>query len=111
MNKWWLFLDDVRDLGQYPCNYVALDHSKAMVARSSEKAIKLVSLYGLPTFMALDHDLRKNDTTMIFLHALAGLYDFGVTPPPDYAVHSANPVGTDNIHTFMKSWKAVYNAP
>jgi len=108
---YWLFLDDARELGTYPCKYEALDRAKAFTARSSEEAIRLIEQFGLPSFMALDHDLGGDDTTMVFLRWLASNYDFSTTPPPDFVVHSANPIGTLNIQAFMKSWKDIYNPP
>lgn len=108
--SYWLFLDDVRDLGTYPCKYEALDHSKVKIARFSYAALEIVKEFGLPSFMALDHDLGGSDTTMVFLYGLSEMFLFSETAPPDFAVHSANPVGSLNIQSFMASWKAVYNA-
>lgn len=112
---YWLFLDDLRDLSTYPCcdDYAHMDHSKVKIARNTREARKIIKEFGMPSFMALDHDLGRDngndDTTMMFLRLLASEYDFSVTKPPGYAVHSANPVGTMNIHAFMKSWKDIYN--
>lgn len=87
----------------------ALDHSKITVCRSSVEASKITRENGLPVLMLLDHDLGRDDTTMKYLNWLAFTYDFGTERPPDYMVHSANPVGAANIHSFMNSWKQVYN--
>ena len=116
MEVWILFLDDERNLGEPFTEYLALDHSKIVIARTPMEATRLVVDKGLPAMMLLDHDLGwKNGsgpiTTMDFLKQLAARFDFSVTPPPDYIVHSANPQGTLNIHAFMSSWKKIYNVP
>lgn len=69
----------------------------------AEEALALVQDRGLPVFMSLDHDLGGEDTVMVFLKALADRWD-GATPPPEFKVHSANPVGRENIISFMRSW-------
>jgi hypothetical protein len=90
-----LYLDDVR----FPPN------NQFILARSSAEALDVVKKLGWPTFMSLDHDLGGQDTTMVFLRQLvAALWD-GVSAPPQYSVHSANPVGKANIVSFMESWK------
>lgn len=98
---WGLFIDDVRDL-----EYIDTSHtSEWHVARNSNDAIRLVSKYGLPTFISFDHDLGGADTSMRFLRWLE--HDTGwldKCPPPRYRVHSSNPVGSQNIISFMESW-------
>lgn len=75
-------------------------------------------------FLSLDHDLglagklidKEDDTeyqidhsVMNFLKWLATTYWDGVAPVPDYAIHSANPVGRENIRSYMESWKRFAN--
>jgi len=60
--------------------------------------------------MSLDHDLGGDDTTMVFLKRLVNEVWDGKTNPPDYAIHSANPIGSKNIQSFMESWKKVFNS-
>jgi len=91
MTTYKLFIDDIRDC---PEGFV--------LARSIEDARDIVSQYGFPIFISLDHDLGPDSTIMEFLHWLAGnYYDEGA---PQYLVHSANPVGRANIIAFMTSW-------
>jgi hypothetical protein len=89
-----LFIDDIRD-----------PEGDWIVVRSSSEAVKWVEENGMPESMSLDHDLGGEDTVMVFLKKL---YEFaekkGVGPPP-YKVHSANPVGSKNIVSFMESWR------
>lgn len=89
-----LFLDDIRDPGD----------SRFVIARSSDEAMEIIKEHGMPVFMQLDHDLGGDDTTIVFLKKLT-LYmieenlsfpfDFG------YDVHSANPVGVENIKAYL----------
>jgi len=90
-----LFLDDVR-----------LPPSQQYIpARSSQEALDIIQILGWPKFMSLDHDLGGDDTTMVFLRRLVNEVWDGEQPIPDYIVHSANPVGAQNIIAFMESWK------
>lgn len=103
-----LFLDDERKVEDVYKN----GEKKFVVAKSSAEAINLVKKYGMPTYMSLDHDLGVDDTTMNFLRWLAnenpdlviGGKKFS-NQIPSYKVHSANPVGTQNIISFMNSWE------
>ncbi|NBT59251.1 hypothetical protein EBT16_10755 [bacterium] len=54
--------------------------------------------------MSLDHDLGGDDTTMVFLKRLVDEIWDGQSKPPKYQVHSANPIGTQNIISYMESW-------
>lgn len=74
-----------------------------IVAKSTAEAMGIVMSRGVPSFMSLDHDLGGQDTTMGFLHWLAFRYYEG--GPPEWAIHSANPVGRANLESFLKSWQ------
>lgn len=108
---WHLYLDDERNL---PSHY---DRERRWyVCRSSEEAKQMVKRYGIPQFMSLDHDLGGDDTTMKFLHWLAEEYFFDQDKNPGgeyliipgYVIHSQNPVGAENIKSYMESWKKAY---
>lgn len=86
-----LYLDDLRDC---PEGFI--------LARSSEDAITIVEIRGMPEFISLDHDLGQEDTSMVFLKWLSNNFD---KPSFNYIVHSANPVGSENIISFIESWK------
>ena len=90
-----LFIDDVREPPS----------DEWIVVRSSAEALDYVKNNGWPRFISFDHDLGGEDTTMIFLKHLVYEHWDGTTLPPDYVVHSANPVGAKNIVSFMESWK------
>ena len=92
---WSLFIDDIRN--PPPGDWV--------VCRSTRAALDTVKQMGMPSFISFDHDLGGDDTTMVFLHRLTNEIWDGTSPPPDYYIHSANPVGSINIHSFMDSWR------
>lgn len=76
----------------------------ALIARNSNEAIDFVKNYGFPNFMWLDHDLGGDDTTMVFLKAIAPLLIAGkITIPTNfnYELITANPVGKANIESYL----------
>src|SRR4051812_24062717 len=84
-----LFLDDIRD----PPN------DTWTVARSYREAVELVQHQGFPETVSFDHDLGDGPTGMDFAHWLVA-FDLDHNVMPDkftFQVHSANPVGRDNI--------------
>jgi len=75
---------------------------------SSQQALSLIHFEGFPIFVSFDHDLGGDDKVMNFLYMLQQEYDLSSIKPFDYQIHSANPVGRENIKSFMESWKKVY---
>jgi hypothetical protein len=93
MNK--VFIDDIRTP---PSN-------DWIVVRSSKEAIDWVNANGMPDIISFDHDLGGDDTSMVFLKQLFEIaFEKGYNPPK-YFIHSANPIGSKNIQSFMESWK------
>lgn len=109
---WNLFLDDLRN----PDDPAAREVSGAIhygidqwvICRSTEEALREVAARGMPAYMSLDHDLGGDDTTMVFLRRLIDELWVGEIPP-NYLVHSQNPVGRENIISFMDSWAKATN--
>lgn len=96
--KYGLWLDDIRNP---PASL--LPHIK--VARSSEEAKSVVEKFGMPQKMWLDHDLGGEDTSMVFLKWLANCVVSGtleLSTNFSYELITANPVGRDNLHSFLK---------
>lgn len=92
-----LFIDDER----FPPD----NSGKWVIVRNSQQAIHEVYHSGMPSFISLDHDLGGNDTSMKFLRWLLNEFlDGTITFPVDfgYYVHSQNPVGAENIRSFME---------
>jgi len=117
-----LFLDDERTIEM-------VDRSKwpdmnILIARSSRQAQEIVRLYDMPKFMSLDHDLGFqdgfDDTTMVFLKWLIIDYPKRASMAwrsrvqviiPEYVVHSANPIGTQNIISYIESYRRSLTIP
>jgi hypothetical protein len=75
-----------------------------MICRSSQDAISCVEKHGMPIFISFDHDLGGDDTSMKFIHWLSNqLADGNLKFPKEfmYYIHSANPVGKENIRGLM----------
>lgn len=102
MNKYWLYIDDVR----FPEEFL-VQEMNLVLARSSLDAVRLVKRNGLPTHISFDHDLGDDDTSIVFIKWMIETYPIG--PIPSYNVHSANPVGASNIVSYMESWKKSLN--
>ena len=112
---WKLWLDDQLDDPATPERHTP----KGFVgAKNFAEAVELVLRMGIPTFMDLDHDLGiKSDgspeTAMVFVRWLEELMngccgedsDFmPLRPPPNYNIHSCNPVGRENMDSFLQNW-------
>lgn len=103
-----LWIDDQINDPETPFRHPTKDF---VGADSVESAINAVKEFGYPTFLQLDHDLGmdKNGKEIKVMHFLQWLFDtFPDKLPPDYSVHSKNPEGINNIHSFMNSWKKAY---
>lgn len=103
MKQWSLYLDDVRN----PADAAEW----TVIARSSDEAMLYTKMYGvLPQRASLDHDLGGDDTGMVYLKwivdaVLDGELQYNVHAEIDYTVHSANPVGRDNMETMIRQMK------
>lgn len=76
-----------------------------VIARQSGDAINIVQQNGFPQEISFDHDLGWDDTSIRFLHWIADqLIEGRLTIPENftYSVHSQNPVGSKNIHSYMQ---------
>lgn len=92
-----LFIDDER--------FPAENSGEWVIVRNSQQAINAVYQKGMPSFISFDHDLGGDDTSMKFLRWLLDeLLDDMIAFPVDfgYYVHSQNPVGAENIRSFME---------
>lgn len=89
-----LFLDDLRDP----------PGDDFVVARTSCEAIDIVSRRGMPGLISFDHDLGGDDTAIVFINAIIEkVLDRELIFPNgfSYRIHSANPVGSENIRSKM----------
>ena len=69
-------------------------------SKSADAAIQVVKHFGVPSFVALDHDLGYQ-TIFVFLRWMSTEH---MLFPPQWMTHSANPAGVDNINSFMRTW-------
>lgn len=90
-----LFLDDER----FPP-----DDGAWLIARTVDEARAIVEANGIPAFISFDHDLGPGPNAMQFAHWLADhVLDHSLSLDGfDFYVHSQNPVGRDNIQSFIE---------
>ena len=99
-----LYLDDIR-FPQYVNEYI--------IVRNYKEAVEFVEMYGIPRQISFDHDLGMDEDGNI----LPSGYDFAkwlvemgmngrYTIPEDFefTVHSANPVGKENIESYLNNY-------
>lgn len=121
--KYLLFIDDERS---FTDKFVVDNYShlypkdiEVYTARTAQQAIQIVEKLGMCSFVSYDHDLGilanlldkdenieyyVDHTVMTFLKWLSKTYWHPGMPIPEYAIHSANPIGRANIKAFMDSW-------
>ncbi|RFU44745.1 cyclic-phosphate processing receiver domain-containing protein [Paraburkholderia sp. DHOC27] len=96
-----LFIDDIRD----PVS------DDWQIARTSAEAIGLLEKLGCPREISFDHDLGGDDTAMVVVRWLIDrdLDSGGRFIPPNfiYSIHSANPVGRENIRGLLDQYLVV----
>src|SRR5262245_10223826 len=87
-----VYLDDIRPL---PPGF-------DVVVRTSAEAIALLQT-GSVTFLSLDHDLGTEDTGYTVARWIEQAAFEGRLQPPEWVVHSANPVGRSNIEMALRN--------
>ena len=99
--NWEMFIDDERFPGKDVSDSV-------VIVRSSQEAIEFCkAVKSLPKNIMFDHDLGGNDTSMQFIRWMVDeLYKdelkYKLHPDFKFSVHSQNPVGAENIKSYMK---------
>lgn len=103
MSTWKLFLDDERE----PVG------TGWTVCRNVSEAVAVTKLFGLPSYISFDHDLGDgvapvgyDNTGMGFAKWFADQVMDGADITSDFGfyVHSQNPIGADNIRSFMRKF-------
>lgn len=91
--KYSLYLDDQR---------VSPDE-RWIVVRSYDEAVSYIKRHGVPSFISFDHDLGEGKTGLDFAHWLIDQHLDGNRLPDNFSfsVHSANPVGAENIRKLL----------
>lgn len=100
-NEWKLWLDDMRNPIDYALKYKTDQYIWAV---NTDQAEYYVEMWGPPVHMALDHDLglRSGGDVPVFLKWLQRKHPDFV---PTYLFITANPVGEQNMRSFLESWK------
>lgn len=100
-----LFLDDIR-----------VPQTEGWeIVRSYDNFVKWIEEKGIPDVISFDHDLAdvddltKEKTGYDAAKWLCEYCWMNGVPLPDYNVHSANPVGRDNINQLLSSYKKKLN--
>lgn len=99
-----MFLDDIRNPPK----------GEWVVVRSYEEATKYIIDNGMPNFVSFDHDLGATEPPYSIPHETGYDFakwlcevdmDFGWLPKDfDFKVHSANPVGAQNIESYLRNY-------
>jgi hypothetical protein len=110
---WKLFLDDIR----FPADvrYYYGPYEDLVICRSMDDAVWAVTQYGLPEFISFDHDLAHEHyiigdgekTGLTFAKWFCDyVMDNQMELPENFGfhVHSANPVGAENIRSYMNNF-------
>lgn len=109
-----LFLDD-DDVYRHPPAWSPPVGEQWVVARTMEEAKAYVCENGFPDFISFDHDLGPDSEAIDFVHWLIGL-DMDQRESADtdsrfcfsehfrFHVHSANPIGRDNINGLLTNY-------
>jgi hypothetical protein len=90
-----LYLDDIRN-PKVPEEWC--------IVRTAEEAIRMLET-GKVDFISFDHDLGTELTGYDVAKAIEELVYYGRIKCPEYNVHSANPVGANNIRAAMEAIK------
>jgi len=120
MNKYYLFLDDIRLPSDV--RWVKLPECPWTIIRNYSECRNTILYLGIPEFVAYDHDLSdmhyghglKDDEIDYNKYTEKTGYDCcqfllnqcnnkGIKHPP-YVVHSMNPVGASNIRKIIDSY-------
>lgn len=89
-----LYLDDLRPV---PPGYVGV--------RSYDEFVAYIRKHGLPDFISFDHDLGEAESGYDCAKWLVNYCIKHQKSLPDFAVHSQNPVGKENIETLLGNFR------
>jgi hypothetical protein len=124
--SYYLFLDDIRmpaDAGNYmyPVELRTLYRTKEwVIVRNYKDFVETVLSQGIPEMVSFDHDLAlihydpstwkesfsyQEETGLDCAKWLCDYCQENNLPLPQYLVHSANPVGKENIVVYLERFK------
>lgn len=108
-----LFLDDIRFPPKKKNFWAALkslffkENDNFVIARSVDEAVAIVTKNGFPDYISFDHDLGENSKTGHDFAKWLVNYDLDTGLMPEnfsYYIHSANPVGAENIKGLLDQY-------
>jgi hypothetical protein len=110
-----LFVDDERD----PINVtwgsfndqLLYRNGEWIIARNWLDVLEIVVSLGFPSMISFDHDLGENEPTGYEIaKKLCNMIMDGIPLPEnfEYRVHSKNPVGAQNIHSYMTNFLKIH---
>lgn len=80
------------------------------IVRNYEDFVNFISDNGVPDEISFDHDLGSDIKSGYDCAKWLCEYCYGGTLPlPKWNVHSANPVGVDNINQLLKTYEERHN--
>lgn len=99
--NYWLYIDDLR-MPKTDQNWI--------IVRNFEEGVKLVEELGFPAYVSFDHDLGEYGDEKTGYDFAKWLVECDIihdvmTEDFDFNVHSANPVGAENIEKYIKNYK------
>lgn len=78
-----------------------------VIARNWFEVLEIVVSFGLPSMISFDHDLGENEKTGYEIaQKLCDMIMDGIDLPEnfEFRVHSKNPVGAENIRSYMNNF-------
>ena len=116
--KKYLFIDDDRTLDMVDLSFHPQDFAEnCFIARDYHSAIKYLITCGVPEYISFDHDIgnhrddegRELNALQVAKWIIERDMDMMYTFIPskfDFRVHSANPIGADNIESILINYLA-----
>jgi hypothetical protein len=89
-----MYLDDVRPM---PADF-------DVHCTDYKSAVQYIQQFGLPIFISYDHDLGTEESGFTLAKFIVNYCIDNNKKVPKYTVHSANPVGAENIRSYMDNF-------
>jgi hypothetical protein len=115
MNELNIFLDDER----HPTDvtWITLPKKEWTIVRNYEEFVTMIKANYVPTFISYDHDLADQHyktqrsyflyTEKTGYHCAKWMVKYCMKKKikhPDFSVHSMNPIGAENIKSYIKNY-------
>jgi len=125
-NSYNLFLDDERKPSDV--KWIALPSVKWDIVRNYKDFVNIIEKLGLPSIVSFDHDLADEHYSYVIGNVDSPKQDFKEKTGmdcvkwlvnycmvndldfPEYYIHSMNPIGKDNIESYIKQYIKHRNA-